>query len=235
MRPTQPLWLTGLILGLACASPKDYVLYAGAGGDAASGPWSRVRGISLTREDVAKQQPTGLLRFELLEAISTAFLQLEGSTSCDTTEAANRKPIRGMSAEYCSALYVVDTAPEGKPSTYELRLTTPRRNALHPERGCIPPLSVNDADHSARRLTVIGLIHNHPCWRGPSTPDMGLWPLDFDTAQGMARLDLYPGNADTGQPPLLGETPLVAQSYIFARKGQQPIYLLLRSTGDVHE
>jgi hypothetical protein len=184
---------------------------------------------------VAQQTPAGLLRFEVLKTLSDAFLQLEGATSCDTTDPANRKPIRDVSAEYCSALYVVDTARESAPSTYELRLTTPRRNLIHPERGCIPPQSVNDAEYPARQLILIGLIHNHPCWRGPSTPDMGLWPLDFDATQGMARLDLYPGNAVTAQPPVLGDTPLVAQSYIFARKGQQPIYLLLRTTGDVHE
>jgi hypothetical protein len=82
---------------------------------------------------------------------------------------------------------------------------------------------------------VIGFLHNHPCWRGPSTPDMGTWPLDFDFTKGMARLDLYPGNVMTGEPPVVDGIPVVVQSFIFAQKGNQPIYLLLRSTGDVHE
>jgi hypothetical protein len=53
--------------------------------------------------------------------------------------------------------------------------------------------------------------------------------------KGMARLDLYPGNVVTGEPPVVEGTPVVVQSFIFAQKGKQPIYLLLRSTGDVHE
>ncbi|ATB31128.1 hypothetical protein [Melittangium boletus] len=224
-----------LLISPACTSPNDYIIYTGAGGDEASGPWSRIPGIVLSQENITQQAPAGLLRFEIMKAISDQFLRLEGATSCDTTDPLNRKPVRNLTAEYCSALYVVNISEDGQPPTYELRLTTPRRNLVNPERGCFPPQSVKDADYPVNRITLIGLLHNHPCWRGPSTPDMAIWPMDFDATQGMARLDLYPGNSVTGEPPIIGGSPIVAQSFIFARKEQHPIYLLLRSTGDVHE
>lgn len=238
-RTMRNLWCVAgacILISSACASPpKDYILYSGSGSDEASGPWSRFPGVVLSREELTQHAVPGLLRIEVLKVIADEILRLQGATSCDATEPVNRKPILNLSAEYCSALYVVNKSESEQTPIYELRLTIPRRNLVNPERGCFPPQSIKDADFPARRTTMLGFLHNHPCWRGPSTPDMGTWPLDFDFTKGMARLDLYPGNVITGEPPVVDGTPVVVQSFIFAQKGNQPIYLLLRSTGDVHE
>lgn len=239
VRSVAGAWATGFMAILVCHAcaipPRDYILYSGAGRDEALGPWSRFPGVLLSRKELTQHPVPGLLRIEVLKVMADELLRLEGATSCDVTDPVKRKPIPNISVEYCSALYVVNTADDEQTPSYELRLTTPRRNLVNPERGCVPPQSVRDADFPAHRTTLIGLLHNHPCWRGPSTPDMGTWPVDFDFTQGMSRLDLYPGNGVTGEPPVIEGAPIVVQSFIFARKGDQPIYLLLRSTGDVHE
>jgi hypothetical protein len=51
----------------------------------------------------------------------------------------------------------------------------------------------------------------------------------------MARLDLYPGNVISGMPPTIQGIPVIVQSYIFAKKGDETILLLLRTTGDIHQ
>lgn len=225
-----------LLVAFLCTActvhPKDYTLYSGYGNDEAQGPWSRFPGVLLSNVDVSRNDIQGLLSIDLLKAMADEFLNLEGATQCDP---ASRYPIPNVSTEYCSASYVVNTAQDDQNPKYELRLTIPRRNLVHPERSCFPPKAVRDADFPERWITLLGLIHNHPCGRGPSSRDLETWPVDFDSTQGMARLDLYPGNAITGTPPIVDGTPLIVQSYIFARRKGETILLLLRTTGDIHE
>jgi hypothetical protein len=233
-------WLLPMLMMVlahnACANPpKDYTLYSGLGNDEAEGPWDRFPGVPLSRGDLTQNNPSGLLPIKVLEAMAGGLLSLDGATQCDSADPVSRKPMPNISAEYCSAAYVVNTAQDERAPSYELRLTIPRRNLLNPESGCVPPKVAVDRDFPARWVTIIGLLHNHPCWRGPSSLDMGTWPVDYDFSRGMARLDLYPGNVVTGSPPIIDGTPLIVQSYILVRKGRQPIYLLLRTTGDVHQ
>jgi hypothetical protein len=192
----------------------------------------RFPGVVLSRADLAQGGIEGLLSVELLKAMADELLRLDGAAQC---EPASRTPIPNISTEYCSALYVANTARDEEHPQYELRLTVPRRNLVNPERSCFPPKAVRDADYPARWITILGLIHNHPCGHGPSTRDLETWPVDFDSTQGMARLDLYPGNAVSGTPPTIQGSPIIVQSYIFAKKGDETILLLLRTTGDIHQ
>lgn len=235
-RRCHGLILVFILAWSSCTSThRDYTLYSGAGNDEAEGPWSRFPGILLSKSDLTQYELHGLLRFDALQLMADQLLELEGATICDSSDPTKRKPVPNASAEYCSAMYVVNTTESDDNPSYELRLTKPRRRLTNAERSCIPPKSAKDLDFPARHVTIIGLIHNHTCWSGPSTPDMGTWPVDFDFTQNMARVDLYPGNAVTGEPPIAGGTPLLVQSYIFAQKDKQRIYLLLRTTGDVHQ
>jgi hypothetical protein len=225
--------LLAIFLYASCtSSPKDYTLYSGYGGDEAQGPWARFPGVALSKVDLIHNDIQGLLNVNLLKAMADELLSLDGATACDPVSG---QPIPNISTEYCSATYVVNTALDGQNPQYELRLTIPRRNLVNPERSCFPPKAVRDADFPAQRIIILGLIHNHPCGRGPSTQDVGTWPVEFDPTQGMARLDLFPGNLVTGTAPIIDGTPVIVQSYIFARKGTKTILLLLRTTGDIHQ
>lgn len=227
-----PILLLPLLSPSCASTPTDYTLYSGLGNDAAPGPWARFPGVALSKGDLDPHDPQGVLSVSLLKDMAEEVLHLEGAAQC---EPASRQPIPNLSTEYCSALYVVNTAQDEEHPQYELRLTTPRRNLVNPERSCFPPKAVRDADFPARWIIIIGLIHNHPCGRGPSTRDIETWPVDFDPTQGMARLDLYPGNAVSGTAPTLQGVPLIVQSYIFAKRGDRTILLLLRTTGDIHQ
>lgn len=227
-----PLLLLTIVSASCASTPSDYTLYSGHGNDDAQGPWARFPGVALSKVDLDPHDLEGALNADLLKAMAEEVLRLDGAAQCEPT---SRRPIPNISTEYCSALYVANTALDDERPQYELRLTIPRRNRFNPERSCFPPKAVRDADFPARWIIIIGLIHNHPCGHGPSTRDIETWPVDFDPTQGMARLDLYPGNAVSGTAPTIQGVPLIVQSYIFAKRGDRTILLLLRTTGDIHQ
>jgi hypothetical protein len=180
------------------------------------GPWSEVPSIEMPTADASI--PIGLLR-----DVAEAFLKRPGSKTCDPL---TKRPIVGMSKEYCSTIYVA-----GNRDSLSWRVTEPVEGEAD---SCRPSFWVEDEDYPASQLWAVGYIHNHPCAAPPSSKDLALWPTDaFDPYVAMAEVRLTPGNPS---PALHGNTIIeMASALIAERQDGTRLFLRYFTTGEVQQ
>ena len=204
-----------LLAGLGCSSIAVGARSAQA--DASSrGPWAEVPAVEMPTEDSS-------IPINLIRDAADALLRLPGARVCDP---ATRKPIVGLSMEYCSTLYVA-----GSRESLSWRVTEPREGN---HESCAPFFDVRDEDHSASQIWIVGYIHNHPCATAPSSRDLAAWPTD-DLAPyvAMAEVRLTPGNP---APAMYKHTAVEMASAIVAeRPDGTRVYLRYFPTGEIQQ
>jgi hypothetical protein len=125
--------------------------------DAARGPWSEVPAVEMPTGDTS-------IPIALLRDVADALLERPGAKVCDP---ATRRPIDGLSTEYCSTVYVA-----GNRDSLSWRVTEPVKGT---HNSCEPFFVVKDDDHPPSQVWIVGYIHNHPCAAPPppmtSAPD----------------------------------------------------------------
>jgi hypothetical protein len=169
--------------------------------------------------------PTGntSIPIELFRDVADALLKRPGAKVCDPV---TRKPIAGLSTEYCLTVYVA-----GDRHSLSWRVTEP----VPGEQGaCTPFYAVKDDDYPASQVWVVGYIHNHPCGAPPSSRDFITWPTDaFDPYVAMAEVRLVPGNPG---PAIFKNTAIEMASAIVAeRQDGTRIFLRYFPTGEVQQ
>ncbi|WP_186002158.1 hypothetical protein [Corallococcus sp. Z5C101001] len=211
MRFALPFWMLVPLLA-GCASGPTAPLEP----ERARGPWSEVPSVEM---------PTGetSIPISLLRDVADALLQLPGAKACDP---GTRRPIPGLSTEYCSTVYVAGTH-----QSLSWRVTEPVRER---HNRCTPFYAVQDADHPPTQVWVVGYIHNHPCGAGPSAQDLVAWPTDaFRPAVAMAEVRLIPGNP---APARFQSTFLeMASAVVAERQDGTRIFLRYFPTGEIEQ
>jgi hypothetical protein len=114
------------------------------------GPWSQVPTVEMPTGDTT-------LPISLLRDVADALLELPGAKVCDSV---TRRPIVGLSTEYCSTFYVAGTR-----DSLSWRVTEPLKGS---HEACNPFFVVSDADYPVAQVWVVGYVHNHPCGTPPS-------------------------------------------------------------------
>ncbi|WP_434385112.1 hypothetical protein [Melittangium boletus] len=183
---------------------------------ASRGPWPEVPAVEMTDEETSV--PIGLLR-----DVANALLKRAGATACDSMK---RRPIEGLSMEYCSTIYV---AGEGESLSW--RVTEPIRGEF---AVCRPSPQVEDADYPASNVWVVGYVHNHPCAAPPSSKDLANWPTDaFDPYVSMAEVRMVPGNPR----PLTHRNNAIemASALVAQRQDGTRFFLRYFTTGEVQQ
>ncbi|NNB90889.1 hypothetical protein HJC10_41660 [Corallococcus exiguus] len=162
--------------------------------------------------------PIGLIR-----DVADAFLKRPGARACDP---ATLRPIQGLSTEYCATVYVA-----GGRESLSWRVSEPVRGS---HSRCSAPQQVQDADHPASQVWVVGFIHNHPCGSPPSSVDLMAWPTDaIDPLTAMAVVRLVPGNP---APALFKSLAIEMTSALVAeRMDGSRVYLRYFPTGEVEQ
>jgi hypothetical protein len=138
-----------LMLGAGCAKlpPPD-----GARQEApATGPWSEVPAVVMPTGDTS-------IPIALLRDVADALLKLPGAKVCDPL---TRRPIVGLSTEYCSTIYVA-----GDRDALSWRVTEPAEGT---HNRCNPFFAVKDDDYPPSQVWVVGYVHNHVCAAAPSS------------------------------------------------------------------
>ncbi|RKH45433.1 hypothetical protein D7V93_35465 [Corallococcus llansteffanensis] len=160
---------------------------------------------------------------DLLRDVADALLKRPGARTCDP---ATRRPIQGLSTEYCATVYVT-----GGRESLSWRVSEPVRGS---HARCSAPLQVEDDDHPASQVWVVGFIHNHPCGSPPSSVDLLAWPTDaFDPMTAMAVVRLVPGNP---APALFKGVAIEMASALVAERGDGTrVYLRYFPTGEVEQ
>lgn len=104
------------------------------------------------------EPPTGdpSIPIELLRDAADTLLKRPGAKVCDPIK---RRPIKGLSTEYCATVYVA-----GHQDSMSWRVTEPIQGD---HESCNPFFAVTDADHPSSQVWVVGYIHNHPCAAAP--------------------------------------------------------------------
>jgi hypothetical protein len=163
-----------LLMGCATATPPNT---KAQDTDAARGPWAEIPAVEMPTGDTS-------IPIVLLQDVADALLKRPGAKVCDPV---TRRPIVGLSTEYCSTIYVA-----GNRDALSWRVTEPIRGN---HESCEPFFVVKDDDHPASQVWVVGYIHNHPCAATPSSIDLSAWPTDaFSPYTAMAEVRLIPGN-----------------------------------------
>src|SRR6218665_4449 len=182
----------------------------------AKGPWPEVPIVGMPTGDTS-------IPIELLHDAADALLQRPGAKVC---EASTRRPIVGLSTEYCSTVYVA-----GEPSSMSWRVTEPFAGD---HRSCTPRYSVRDADHPPSQVWVVGYVHSHPCAGAPSSDDLSGWPTDaFRPYVAMAEVRLIPGNP---APALYKDTAIeMASALVGERQDGSRVILRYYPTGEVQQ
>ncbi len=159
----------------------------------------------------------------ILRDVAEALLRLPGATACDP---ATRRPIVGLSTEYCSTVYVA-----GSGDSLSWRVTEPVRGS---HAACQPFFSVKDEDHPSSQVWVVGFVHNHPCAAAPSSQDLSVWPTDgFNPYVAMAEVRLIPGNP---APALFkGAAIEMASALVAERQDGTRLFLRYFPTGEVQQ
>jgi hypothetical protein len=120
-----------LLLMAGCAtSPQHHTVAQDA--LVGRGPWSQVPTVEMPTGDTT-------LPISLLRDVADALLELPGAKVCD---AVTRRPIVGLSTEYCSTFYVAGTR-----DSLSWRVTEPIKGN---HEACTPFFVVKDADYPAR-------------------------------------------------------------------------------------
>ncbi|WP_395836463.1 hypothetical protein [Archangium violaceum] len=216
MRDTLPPLVTvGCILAAGCAtSPLPNT--PAQEQRIARGPWSEVPAVEM---------PTGetSIPIDLLRDVANAILKRPGAKVCDP---ATKRPIVGLSTEYCSTVYVA-----GGRDSLSWRVTEPIQGS---HNSCLPRFAVKDDDHPAASVWVVGYIHNHPCGAPPSSRDIRVWPTDaFDPSVAMAEVRLIPGNP---APATYKDTGIEMASALVAEHQEGTrIYLRYFPTGEIQQ
>ncbi|MCY1036616.1 hypothetical protein OV207_34585 [Corallococcus sp. BB11-1] len=201
--------LVSLLVGCATAAPV-------AAAKSVRGPWARIPAVEMPAEDRS-------IPIDLLRDVADVLLQRPGARMCDPV---TRRPIKGLSTEYCATVYVA-----GGQDALSWRVSEP---VLGSHDRCSVPLHVEDDDHPARSVWVVGFIHNHPCGSPPSSVDLLAWPTDaVDPMTAMAVVRLVPGNP---APALFkGLAIEMASAVVAERQDGTRVYLRYFPTGEVEQ
>ena len=183
---------------------------------AARGPWSEVPAVEMPTGDSS-------LPITLLRDVADALLKRPGARVCDPM---TRRPIVGLSTEYCSTVYVA-----GSRDSLSWRVTEP---VMGDHNSCEPFFVVKDDDYPPSQVWVVGYIHNHPCAAPPSSDDFRVWPTDaFNPFVAMAEVRLIPGNP---APALHNTTALeMASALVAERQDGTRVFLRYFPTGEVQQ
>ena len=211
MKPVFPL----LLLLLGCTTTASVNIPA-RDASFARGPWSEVPVIEMPTGDTS-------IPIALLQDVADALLRQPGAKVCDSL---TQRPIRGLSTEYCSTVYVA-----GDHNSMSWRVSEPVRG----EHGaCRPFFVVKDEDHPSTQVWVVGYVHNHPCGAPPSSNDLGTWPTDaFNPYVAMAEVRLIPGNP---APAVHQSTAIeMASALVAERRDGTRMFLRYFPTGEVQQ
>jgi len=183
---------------------------------AANGPWSEVPALEMPTGDTS-------ITIALLRDVADALLKRPGATVCDPL---TRRPIAGLSTEYCSTVYIA-----GDSESLSWRVSEPIRGDHF---SCTPFSEVKDADHPSSRVWVVGYIHNHPCGTPPSSNDLAAWPTDaFKPYVSMASVRLISGNP---VPAIHGNVAIeMASALVAERPDGTRLFLRYFPTGEVQQ
>jgi hypothetical protein len=137
-----------------------------------------------------------------------------------------RRPILGLSTEYCSTVYVA-----GDRDSLSWRVTEP---IMGTHARCNPLFVVKDADYPASQVWVVGYIHNHPCGAAPSSIDLSAWPTDaINPYVAMAEVRLVPGNP---APAVHRDLAIeMASALVAERQDGTRLFLRYFPTGEVQQ
>jgi hypothetical protein len=216
MNATFPLCLmVGGMLAAGCATPSPPNTTA-QGARVARGPWSEVPAVEMPTGDTS-------IPIELLRDVADALLKRPGAKVCDPV---TKRPIVGLSTEYCSTVYVA-----GNRDSLSWRVTEPLQGS---HNSCRPLFAVTDDDYPVSQVWVVGYIHNHPCGAPPSSQDLGAWPTDtFDPYVAMAEVRLIPGNP---APTAYTNTGIeLASALVAERQDGTRVFLRYFPTGEVQQ
>jgi hypothetical protein len=204
-----PMFATG------CAAPSAH-LSAQPEAVAARGPWPEVASVEMPTGDTS-------IPISLLQDVADALLKRPGARVCDPV---SKQPVRGLSTEYCSTVYVA-----GDTRSLSWRVTEPFKGS---HNRCNPSFVVKDEDHPASQVWVVGYVHNHPCGMPPSSLDLAAWPTDtVDAFKAMAQVRLIPGNP---APAVHGQTPIeMASALVAERQDGTRLFLRYFPTGEVQQ
>jgi hypothetical protein len=207
-----------LLLAVGCATPPAPHLAARR---VAKGPWSKVPAVEMPTGDTS-------IPINLLRDVADALLELPGAKVCDPVR---QRPIVGLSTEYCSTVYVA-----GDRDSLSWRVTEPSQGN---HNSCRPFFAVEDDDHPASQVWVVGYIHNHLCGAPPSSGDLSVWPTDaFKPFVAMAEVRLIPGNGQPGNPApaVYRNTGIeMASALVAERPDGTRVYLRYFPTGEVQQ
>jgi hypothetical protein len=182
----------------------------------AHGPWSEVPALEMPTGDTS-------IPIALLRDVADALLKQPGARVCDPL---TKRPIAGLSTEYCSTVYVA-----GDRESLSWRVSEPVRGD---HLSCNPFFDVKDADHPSSQVWVVGYVHNHPCGSAPSSNDLAAWPTDaFKPYVAMASVRLITGNP---APAVHGSTPVeMASALVAERRDGTRLFLRYFPTGEVQQ
>jgi len=207
-------WVVPLLMVGCATSPVSGTNEQNA--RASNGPWSEIPAVEMTAEETSI--PIGLLR-----DVASALLKRAGAKVCDPS---TRRPIVGLSMEYCSTVYVA-----GEGDSLSWRVTEPVDGGFD---SCRPSSDVKDADYPASQVWVVGYVHNHPCAATPSSKDLTQWPTDaFDPYVSMAEVRMIPGNPT----PVIHQNKAIEMASALVAERQDGTRLFLRyfTTGEVQQ
>ncbi|PTL76628.1 hypothetical protein DAT35_49170 [Vitiosangium sp. GDMCC 1.1324] len=169
--------------------------------------------------------PTGdtSIPISLLQDVADALLKRPGARVCDPM---SKRPIPGLSTEYCSTVYVA-----GDRDSLSWRVTEPNPGT---HNRCNPFFVVKDEDYPASQVWVVGYVHNHPCGAAPSSLDLRAWPTDtFKPYVAMAEVRLIPGNP---APAVHKNTDIeMASALVAERQDGTRVYLRYFPTGEIQQ
>jgi hypothetical protein len=210
-----PLVLVGCMLTVGCATPPPPNTTA-QDASVARGPWAEVPAFEMPTRDTS-------IPISLLRDVAEAFLKRPGAKVCDPM---TKRPIVGLSTEYCSTVYVA-----GDRDSLSWRVTEPIQGS---HNSCRPLFAVKDDDHPASQVWVVGYIHNHPCGALPSSRDIRLWPTDaFDPYVAMAEVRLIPGNPAPASYKGMGIE--MASALVAERQDGTRVFLRYFPTGEIQQ
>ncbi|MFL5354157.1 hypothetical protein [Archangium sp.] len=210
-----PLMVVGCMLAAGCATPSPPNSTA-RDARIARGPWSEVPAVEMPTGDTS-------IPIDLLRDVAEALLRRPGAKVCDPV---TKRPIVGLSTEYCSTVYVA-----GDRESLSWRVTEPIQGS---HNSCRPLFVVQDGDHPASQVWVVGYVHNHPCGAPPSSRDIRVWPTDaFDPSMAMAEVRLIPGNP---APAVYRDTGIeMASALVAASPDGTRLFLRYFPTGEIQQ
>jgi hypothetical protein len=182
----------------------------------ARGPWAEVSAVEMPTGDTS-------IPIDLLREVADALLKRPGARVCDP---ATRRPIAGMSTEYCSTVYVA-----GARDSLSWRVSEPVKGS---HESCTPFFDVQDADYPSSQVWVVGYVHNHPCSATPSSRDLRAWPTDaFKPYVAMAEVRLIPGNP---VPATYKDTAIeMASALVAEQQDGTRVFMRYFPTGEVQQ